>query len=141
MGEPLTTALGTASALTGITSFALHSAKSLYELIQSFKGYPETVESLQAEIHSLLPVLRRIRQSSFDENVLPELEPILKACDKACKGLQDIINRCTTHSGGNQPNLHDWAKMRFLGGSIEEFKERLASYKGTILIIINMIDL
>lgn len=141
MSEPLTPALGTVSAVTGITSFAFQSVKSLCELIQSFNDYPETVESLQVEIHSLLPVLRRIRQSSFDKNVLAELEPILKACDKACKGLQDIINRCTTHPGGNKPNIVDWTKMRFLGGSIEEFKERLASYNGTILIIINIIDL
>lgn len=75
------------------------------------------------------------------KKVRSELDPILKACHITCSGLRAVINKCTMHSGGRQPDFQDWIKIKFLGGDIDEFNETLVGYKSTITIIITSISM
>lgn len=140
MADPLSV-IGAASASLGFGTFATKSVKALYDLIQRFRVYPDTVSHLKTELYGLLIVLARIQKIQLEDSVLADLEPILKGCHFACSELQQVINRCTARSGGNQPDFQDWAKMEFLGGSISDLKETLAGYKSTITVIITSISM
>lgn len=135
------TPLAAAKGFVDLASSTLRSTKELNDLIQSYQDYPETVGYLKAEIHGLLVVLKRIKELSLNETTVTELEPILKACDKACSGLRRAIEKCTSHSGGRNCHLVDWTKMRFLGGGISDAKETLAAFKATITVILTSITL
>lgn len=137
----MTDPLSVISASVGLGTFAFQSAKALNDLIKSFHGYPDSVKNLQTELHGLMMALGHVQNITCDDKVRAELDPILKACGMTCSGLQDVINKCTSHSGGRQPNFHDWMRMKFLGGDIDEFKETLAGYKSTITIIITSISM
>jgi hypothetical protein len=134
-------AIGAASASASFGVFATKSVKTLYDLIKRFHGYPDIVMHLKLELHGLLVVLARVQTIQLEDSVLAELEPILRGCHIACSELQQVINRCTSRSGGNQPDFQDWAKMEFLGGSISDLKETLAGYKSTITVIITSISM
>lgn len=140
MADPLSV-IGAASASVGLGTFAVQSAKALYDLIKSLHSYPNSVKHLQTELYGLVIALERVQNITCDDKVRAELDPILKASHIACLGLRDVINKCTSHSGGRQPNLHDWMRMKFLGGDINEFKETLAGYKSTITIIVTSMSM
>jgi hypothetical protein len=72
---------------------------------------------------------------------LEPLRALLTRCATICDELCDILNEFTSHSKDNQINIRDWLKMRYRGKSFEDMKNRLASYKSTITIALQSIDM
>jgi hypothetical protein len=140
MTDPISI-LGAITGSMDLASSALRSVKALYDLIRSYRDYPETVKYLVAELNGLLVALQKIEKLHLDETTATDLKPILMACDKACSALRQAIEKCTSHSGGNDRHLGDWAKLKFLDGDISVAKETLAGYKATIAIIISAVNL
>ncbi|KAL4936340.1 hypothetical protein BDV06DRAFT_205234 [Aspergillus oleicola] len=140
MVDPLSI-IGAIDASSSLFKSAVQSAKAAYDLMSRYRDYPETVKHLKTEVHGTMIVLQRVQNVSLDDDVLAEIEPILKGCHVACSGLQQVIMKCTARNGGNEPSFQDWARMEFLGGTIGDLKETLKGYKGTIAIIISTISI
>lgn len=137
MADPV----GLTAASSSLGVLALRSAKVLFEYISRYRDYPHAVQHLRTEVHGIMLVLQQIEKMRLDDSVLAELEPILNGCHVTCSGLQQVIMRCTARNGGTKPSFQDWAKMEFLGGTINDLQETLKGYKGTITIIIASISM
>lgn len=131
MAEPI----GIASGLLALAAFAFQSSTQLYQLVQSFQSHQKDVRGIREELQDLNGVLRSLQETaaSTDADLTTLKLPLLR-CGKACKDFEAMIIRCTAHSSGSRTSFRDWAKLKYMGDNIGEFKTTLASYKSTISI-------
>jgi hypothetical protein len=131
MADPISLASG----LLALAAFALQSSKSLYLAVESFQNNPRTIRELTEELEALDGVLQSLHETASNSNVdLTGLKLPLLRCGNACRDLEALINKCTTHSGGSRMSVRDWAKLQYMGNDIIGFKNMLADYKSTISI-------
>ena len=138
MGDPLSIASG----VLALSIFAFNSSVSLYESVQSFQDSGKKIRELRRELEALRNILNSLQQLATKDEVRFEVLclPLLR-CGQACEEFEEVIAKCTKHSTDSKASFRDWAKLRYLGGSIEEFKDLLAGYKATISIAIGNINL
>lgn len=131
MAEPI----GIASGLLALAAFAFQSSTQLYQLFQSFQSHQRVVRELREELEDLNGVLRSLQETaaSTDADLTTLKLPLLR-CGKACKDFEAMIVRCTANSSGSRTSFRDWAKLKYMGDDIGEFKTMLAGYKSTISI-------
>lgn len=129
-------AIGVASGLLALATFAFHSSITLHGTIHSFQSHPKRVRDLTDELEALSGVLGPLRetlQSSPDID-LSSLDVPLLRCGNACNEFQDELLKCSSRSDNSRVSFRDWAKLRYMGDDIDSFRRLLAGYKLTITI-------
>jgi hypothetical protein len=128
-------AIGIASGLLALSVFAFQSSISLYQVVDSFQSSKKVIRDLKDELEALNGVLRSLQQAAADDTEhLSTLNLPLFRCGKACEDFEEVIIKCTAHSGGSRTSFRDWAKLKYMGSDIVGFKDMLAGYKSTINI-------
>ncbi|KAF2719906.1 hypothetical protein K431DRAFT_271654 [Polychaeton citri CBS 116435] len=132
MADPISVLSG----VIAIVTFTIQSSNSLYEAIKSFQNHPQKVKRLIDELEALKNVLEALKM--VVEGPTPEdfnsLELPLKRCAEACKEFEELLASCSKNSGKPRTSFRDWAKLKYLGGDINDFRDTLAVYKSTISI-------
>ena len=126
-------AIGLASGLVALATFAFRSGIGLYQTIQSLQNHPKNVRDLCEELETLNNVLGSLADTvgATTDVDLSALELPLLRCGNACKEFEQQLLKL---SGGNQKSFRSWAKLRYLGDGIDDFKQMLAGYKSTVII-------
>jgi hypothetical protein len=139
MADPISLASG----LLTLVIFAHKSCRELYTSIQSFKTHPKRVRDLIEELEALIGVLESLTEtirSDTDVN-LSALDLPLRRCGNACEEFLQEIQKCCSRSGTDRQSFRDWAKLRYMGDNIDDFKDSLAAYKSTITIALTDVHL
>ncbi len=128
--------IGLSSGLVALVAFALKSSTLLYDTVQSYYSHPKNVRDLKEELEALAVVLRALSETvEQNKNTnLTALELPLFRCGNACKEFDEVIAKCSSRSGGSGTSFRDWAKLKYMGDGIDEFRRMLAGYKSTINI-------
>jgi len=135
-------AIGIASGLLALAKFAFTSSVSLCQAVESFQNNQRTIRELKEELEALNGVLRSLQEAAANNSAdLKGLNLPLFRCGKPCKDFGAVIIKCTAHSGGSRTSFRDWAKLKYMGGDIAGFKNRLAEYKSTISIALGEANL
>ncbi|OKL60273.1 hypothetical protein UA08_04514 [Talaromyces atroroseus] len=129
-------AVGLASGLLTLASFAFQSSITLYETVKSFNSHPKRVRDLLEELEALIAVLGPVKDMSITPagTSLPALDLPLKRCGNACKEFEQQLVKCSSRSGGDRKSFRDWARLRYMNDDIDGFRRLLAGYKLTINI-------
>ncbi|PYH50907.1 uncharacterized protein BO96DRAFT_488845, partial [Aspergillus niger CBS 101883] len=110
-------------------------SKSLYTLVKDFKNTQQTIRELWYKLESLTQVLGTLISAVMDnEAELASLKLPLLRCGKICSEFRNIIQKYMAHSNGQHTSFRDWAKLRYMGGTIYDLKTTLTGYKATISI-------
>lgn len=137
-------AVGFASALLGLTVFTLNTSKSLYDAVSSFKSQRKTIKDLQNDISSLVTVLGSVQAQAQMSQEVERLEPLrtpLECCLTTCQDMRDMLDACTKHSETGRDSVRDWINMRYHEKSFDDMKQRLASYRSTLSITFESINM
>ncbi|RYP43155.1 hypothetical protein DL770_011816 [Monosporascus sp. CRB-9-2] len=129
-------AISLSSGLVALVAFALKSSTLLYCTVQSYRSHPKNVRDLQEELEALSEVLRALSETveqSKDTDFTTLKLPLFR-CGNACKEFDEVIAKCSSRSGGSKTSFRDWAKLKYMGDGIDEFRRMLAGYKSTINI-------
>jgi hypothetical protein len=59
--------------------------------------------------------------------------PLLR-CGKACGEFEEELRKYSSRSSSSRTSFRDWAKLRYMGDGIDDFRQLLAGYKSTISI-------
>jgi hypothetical protein len=139
MADPISLASG----LLALVIFAHKSCLTLHKTIQSIKSHPKRVRDLVDELEALIGVLQSLAdtmKSDTDAN-LPALDLPVKRCGSACDEFLQELQKCCARSGGDRKSFRDWAKLKYMGDNIDDFKDSLAAYKSTIAIALTDVQL
>ncbi|KAK5074422.1 hypothetical protein LTR70_010235 [Exophiala xenobiotica] len=135
MAEPISLASG----LLALATFALQSSVTLYNRILSFKSHHtrvrdlvEVLEELQGLSEVLNPLSETIRATT-EIDFSPLDLPLLR-CGNACKEFEQELLKCSSRSSNDRTSFRDWARLRYMGDDIDNFRRILAGYKLTITI-------
>jgi hypothetical protein len=79
-------------------------------------------------------------KSDKDVN-LTALDLPMQRCGNACNEFLQELQKCCSRSGGDKQSFRDWAKLRYMGDNIDEFKDSLAAYKSTITIALTDVQM
>jgi hypothetical protein len=132
MADPVSLASG----ILALVIFAHKSCLTLHTTIQSFKTHPKRVRDLVDELETLIGVLESLTdtvRSNTDVN-LSILDLPLQRCGNACNEFLQELQKCCSRSGGDKKSFRDWAKLKYMGDDMNDFKDSLAAYKSTITI-------
>ncbi|RAR13367.1 hypothetical protein DDE83_003230 [Stemphylium lycopersici] len=130
-------AVGLASGLLTLIVFTFDASKSLYEAISSFKSQRQTIKHVLADLNALATVLTTIREQAQHPAKAAKLELLrqpLECCATTCKEMHEMLKMCSAHSKDGQSSVRDWLKMRYRGKSFDDIKNRLSSYKTTLVV-------
>jgi hypothetical protein len=131
MADPLSVT----SALLGVVTFAIQSSKTLYETVQSFRNHQRVIRHLQDESASLNQVLQSLQAVlSHDASAFVPLQLPIERCGQACSEFEEMLIKCSKHTGGPRTSFRDWARLRYMGTDIAGFTNMIAGYKNTICI-------
>jgi hypothetical protein len=126
-----------------LANFAFDSSITLFQLVHSFKSHPARVRHLKEELEALSKVLNSLTETiKATPNLdVSALDLPLKRCGDACKEFEQELLKCSKRSGGDQKSFRDWAKLKYMGGDIDDFTQSLAGYKSTIIIALTDVSL
>jgi hypothetical protein len=132
----MTEAIGAASGLLALSTFAFESSITLMKTIQSFQNHSTRVRNLKEELEALTAVLGPLTETvgASTKADLSALSLPLLRCGRSCKEFEQEIIKCSSRSGGNRTSFRDWAKLKYMGDGIDEFRQLVAGYKSTIII-------
>jgi hypothetical protein len=132
MADPISLASG----LLALVIFAHKSCLTLHTTIQSFRAHPKRVRDLINELETLSSVLESLTDTIKSDTGadLSALDLPLQRCGNACNEFLQELQKCCSRSGGDRQSFRDWAKLRYMGDNIDDFKDSLAAYKSTITI-------
>ena len=137
-------AVGLASGLLTLIVFTFDASKSLYEAISSFKSQRQTIQDVLADLDALVMVLATIREQAQHPAEAAKLELLrqpLECCATTCEEMREMLNVCSAHSKDGQSSVRDWLKMRYREKSFDDMKNRLSSYKTTLVVAFQSINL
>lgn len=128
--------IGLSSGLVALVVFALKSSDLLYDTVNSYRSHPKNVRDLKEELEALGVVLRALSETVEKTKVtdFTALKLPLFRCGNACKEFDEVIAKCSSRSDGSRTSFRDWAKLKYMGDGIDEFRRMLAGYKSTINI-------
>ncbi|KAK3300601.1 uncharacterized protein B0H64DRAFT_381294 [Chaetomium fimeti] len=132
MADPISLASG----LLALVTFALKSSTVLYDTVQSYRSHPKNVRDLKDELEALAGVLQALSETvkqNKDTDFTALKLPLLR-CGNACGEFGEALAHCSSRSGGSKTSFRDWAKLKYMGDGIDEFRRMLAGYKSTINI-------
>ncbi|TQV90532.1 hypothetical protein IF1G_10855 [Cordyceps javanica] len=130
-------AIGVASGLVALATFACQSSVMLYESVSSFQSHQQRVRDLAEETGALAEVLNSLVDAARanPELRIPALAVPLKRCAKACEEFRQEIEKFSARSiAGSRTSFRDWARLKYMGEDVDGFRRLLSSYKMTISI-------
>jgi len=132
MADPVSLASG----LLTLVTFTFQSSVVLYKAIESYRSHPKNVRDLKEELEALAAVLQSLSETveKHKEIDLTALKLPLLRCGRACREFEEAVAKCSSRSSGSGTSFRDWAKLRYMGDGIDEFRRMLAGYKSTITI-------
>lgn len=136
--------VGLASALLSLSIFAFETSKSLYEAVSSFKSQRKTINDVQVELKSLVDILGKISEQAGQPQEIGRLEPLrqpLECCTITCQDMHKMLEKATKHSKEGSDSVRVWINMRYNEKGFEDMKKRLASYKSTLGIAFQLVDM
>jgi hypothetical protein len=143
MADPLSV---TASVIA-VAGLAYSSSKALYEFISAIQGAPQVFQELNQYIAALSQILEALktnldgcstRLSESQIVCLQEAKPILEGCDLSCKGFKTKMEGLTIHSQNGRRSIRDSTRLHFQNKSIADFRMRLAGWKESLVIALNV---
>lgn len=134
-------AIGLASGLLALATFALKSSVALSTTIRDYQHHPKRVRELIEELDALSDVLRLLTDTTATDIDLSFLAIPLRQCDSACREFEAELKSCSSRSGSDRTSFRDWMKLRYMGDDIDEFRQMLGGYKSTISIALNIANL
>jgi hypothetical protein len=137
-------AVGLASALLTLVVFTFDASKSLYEAVSSFKSQRQAIKDVLADLDALVTVLATIRkraQQLAEAAKLESLRQPLECCATTCKEMREMLDACSARSKDGQTSVRDWLKMRYREKSFDDMKNRLSSYKTTLIVAFQSINM
>ncbi|KAJ8113657.1 hypothetical protein OPT61_g4265 [Boeremia exigua] len=139
MSDPISVASG----VLALVLFAHKSCVTLYTTIQSFKTHPKRVRDLIQELEALIGVLESLSDTmrSHTDVKPPALDLPLQRCGKSCEEFLQELQKCYSRSGNDRQSFRDWAKLKYMGENIDDFRDSLAAYKSTINIALTDMQL
>ncbi|KAH7386962.1 hypothetical protein DE146DRAFT_666141 [Phaeosphaeria sp. MPI-PUGE-AT-0046c] len=132
MAEPINLDSG----LLAIVIFTHKSCLTLHSTLQSFKTHPKRVRDFVQQLETLLDALESLTdtvKTNTDVN-LSVLDLPLQRCGNACNEFMEELQKCYSRSGDDKQSFRDWAKLKYMGDNIDDFKNSLAAYQSTITI-------
>lgn len=129
--------IGLASGLLTLAVFACSASKSLYEAISSFKSQRQSIKDVLADLDALVTVLTTIcerAQHPAESEKLELLQRPLECCATTCQEMHEMLDSCTARSRYGQASVRDWLKMQYRERSFDDMKDRLSSYKTTLIV-------
>jgi hypothetical protein len=129
-------AIGLASGLLALASFALQGSTTLYQTVKSFQSHLKRINELLEELEALNGVLGSLVETvkiATDVDLSTLDLPLLR-CGNVCKEFEQEIRRCSSRSGGNRTSFRDWAKLKYMDEDIDGFRRRITGYQSTINI-------
>ena len=135
--------IGVVSGLAGLIALAGQTSLSLYELIKSYRSHPITVRELMQVLEALRGVLDPLAETikAAKDVDLSALKFPLERCAEACTEFEKEIRKCSSRSNGDRTSFRDWAKLRYMGGDINGFRQLIQGYKMTIGIALTHANL
>lgn len=130
-------AIGIASGIVGLATFACQCSFVLYKTVASFESHQQRVRDLVEETSALAEVLQSLVDAARanSELQIPALAIPLKRCATACQEFTKEIEKFSSRSTNNgKTSFRDWARLRYMGEDIDGFRRLLSSYKMTINI-------
>jgi hypothetical protein len=107
--------------------------------LQSDQG---TVCELKEELEDLNKVLYALQEIAINRDVdLSLLQLPLLRYGNAYKDFRAIVIKYTTHSAESKTRIRDWAKLRYIGDDMNRFKNMMARYKSTIMIVLSSVNM
>ena len=137
-------AVGLAPGLLALIAATFKSSLFLYEEISSLKSQRQTIKDVLTDLDGLIKVLATIDHRAQQPTQVAKLEPLrapLECCESTCKEIHEMLVTCTKHSKDSQASVRDWLKMRYREKSFDDMKKRLSSYKTTLIITFQSINL
>lgn len=113
--------------------FALNSCTSLYRLIASLQSQPKAARDLSTELQGLIKTLSALNHTSglAADVEMSALAFSLSRCGTACKEFEGKICESLPDSDDGISCHRAWARLRYLGGNTNDFRELLALYRLT----------
>jgi Fungal N-terminal domain of STAND proteins len=136
--------IGVASGVIALVTFAFQSSQVLYQTVDSFRSQKREVRELKNELQSLTPVLDSLKQVSSVDKADADFGPLkvpLYQCGIACRDFRILIEGCVSRSEQDRKSFRDWARLKYKGDNIDEFRKMIAAYKSTINLAIGHINL
>lgn len=130
MADPISLASG----VLALTTFAIQSTKTLFNVVESFRNKARTVRDLKEELEALEQVLLSLQTIQNDPEIdLSTLKLPLLRCGKACEGFAELIKRCTPGLS-KDTGFRTWIMLTYRGRDIISFRNLIGVYKSTIAI-------
>jgi hypothetical protein len=132
----MTEVIGAASGLVGLATFAGQCSVSLYKTVTSYQSHQQRVRDLVDETTALADVLHSLADTARanPELQIPALAIPLKRCARACQEFEQEIKKFSSRSDGGRTSFRDWARLRYMGENVDDFRRLLSGYKMTITI-------
>jgi hypothetical protein len=143
MTDPLSVTAG----IIAVAGLAYSSSKALYELISTIQDAPQVFQELNQYIAALSQILealktnldgRGTRLSESQITCLQEAKPTLEGCDLACKDFKTKMEGLTIHSRDGRRSFRDSIKLHFQNKSIADFRMRLAGWKESLALALDV---
>ena len=141
-------AVGLAASIIAIATLAYQSSKTLYDLLDSIRNVPKTLQDLNEDLSAISQLLKSIKSAmedssddSFSDGVkkcLEEVKPALTGCGKTCDEFTEKIGKIMSHSDEKHTSKRDRIKLQFEEKDILAFRYRLGSYKATLNIALSL---
>lgn len=136
--------IGIASGIITLIVATHKASKALHEAVSSFKNRPKEVKDVLAELDSLEIVLSTIGQQverSGRADSFGLIRNPLDFCAAECQDMHAMLDECTSNSRDGHASVRDWIKMRYHEKSLNDMRGRLASYKSTLDIAFQTVNM
>lgn len=98
--------IGVTSGLLTLIAFTFQSSKSLYQVVRDFQTTRKSIVQLREELEALNGVLESLQDVVANTSTdLSALKLPLLRCGKGCKEFEEVIIKCTAHSGGSRTSF------------------------------------
>jgi hypothetical protein len=141
-------AIGIASGIIGIVTFALQGTKFLSDTIGTYRTAAPTLADLEQDVAAIDTTLHSINSSlegngddKFSDSVqkcLNESKTAIEGCGKACEDFAKELKDIMSHSKDGKVSKRDKMKLWLEEETIKGFRYRLGSYKSTLNIVLTL---
>jgi len=116
-----------------LSAFALNASMALHSTAGRYQLPPRTARELLKEIQDLIKALSSLSQviSAVAEVDFSTLKLPLLQCGIACNVFGQEIQKCVPYPGNKGAEHQGWARVKYIGGGINHFKDLLSGYRST----------
>ncbi|KNG91334.1 hypothetical protein ANOM_000455 [Aspergillus nomiae NRRL 13137] len=121
---------------SNLSGSALSASMSLLSAVRNIKSLPSSAVNLIKELQELTEVLLRLSEMIGTSGCidLSRLDSLLSLCGLACEKFEQELENRLSYPNNGVMSPRDWAKLRCMGYSVNEFRELLSVYIVTVKI-------